>query len=389
MTTSTQIILAGGGTAGHVNPLLSVAHALTELDTHVDIRVIGTQEGLEHELVPRAGFPLECIEKLPFPRRVNKAALEFPYRWTVETRKVKAILQAHQTKLVVGFGGYASAPVYSVAHKLGIPFAMHEQNAKAGMANRLGARWADYIATAYSHTGLQPRSGVLMERVGLPLRPAIARLSRNMSENRTEVRARMAQKLGIDPNRPVIVITGGSLGAVSINEAIAQSSAAILPYAQVIHLTGKGKNERVEEIVAATSGGSVLNDVRPEHAGQGDYHVTPYMERIDEAFGCADLVICRSGAGTVSELSALGIPAIYVPLAVGNGEQRLNALEVVESGGALLVANSEFNSDWIVDNVIPLLNNESRLHELQVASWDYGIRDAAEVMAHKVLELVR
>ena len=166
MSNQKHIVLAGGGTAGHVNPLLAVAHVIRELEPEADIAVVGTAVGLERDLVPQAGFELETIEKVPFPRRPNKAALQFPAKWKAEKAKVRDILTRHQAQVVVGFGGYTSAPVYAAAHSMGIPIAIHEQNARAGMANKLGARWASMIGAAYAQPGLKPRRGVEVERVG-------------------------------------------------------------------------------------------------------------------------------------------------------------------------------------------------------------------------------
>ena len=175
-TQAPHVVLAGGGTAGHVNPLLAVASAIRRIEPQAQVSVIGTEVGLEHDLVPQAGYELDTIDKVPFPRRPNLYALQFPAKWKRETAKVRSILASRQADVVVGFGGYASAPAYAAAHRMGIPIAIHEQNAKAGMANKLGARWADYIGTAYDNTGLKARDGAAIERVGLPLRPAIAEL---------------------------------------------------------------------------------------------------------------------------------------------------------------------------------------------------------------------
>ena len=210
MSNQKHIVLAGGGTAGHVNPLLAVAHVIRELEPDADIAVVGTAVGLEHELVPQAGFELETIEKVPFPRRPNMAALKFPAQWKAETAKVRDILTRHEAQVVVGFGGYTSAPVYAAAHKMGIPIAMHEQNARAGMANKLGARWASMIGAAYAQTGLKPRKGVEAERVGLPLRAEIAAIAEGMEQDRAATRQTAAAQLGVDPNRPLVVVTGGS-----------------------------------------------------------------------------------------------------------------------------------------------------------------------------------
>lgn len=161
-----HIVLAGGGTAGHVNPLLAVAGAIRDIEPTAQVTVIGTAVGLEKDLVPEAGYELDTIEKVPFPRRPNLYMLRFPAKWKRETAKVRSILETRHADVVAGFGGYASAPVYATAHKMGIPIAIHEQNARAGMANKLGARWADFIGTVYEGTGLKPRAGADVERVG-------------------------------------------------------------------------------------------------------------------------------------------------------------------------------------------------------------------------------
>ncbi len=383
----TNIVLAGGGTAGHVNPLLSVADAIRRIEPDAGLSVIGTAVGLEHDLVPQAGYELDTVEKVPFPRRPNKDALTFPWRWSREKRKVRAILEHRQAQVVVGFGGYASAPVYSVAHAMGIPVIIHEQNARAGMANKLGAKWASFIGTAYENTGLKPGKGTTIERVGLPLRPAIAQLAARIRTDYPAVRAQAAAQLGIDPGRPVVVVTGGSLGALSLNTAVAGAAADLLKRAQVIHLTGKGKIAQVEANVTAKAGADALNDLDPAHVGQGDYHVAQYLERIDLAFACADLVICRAGAGTVCELTALGLPAIYVPLPIGNGEQRFNAQPVVDADGGMMVNDSDFTAAWVHDHIAGLLDDPQRLHELGDHAWQYGIRDAADIMARHILSL--
>ena len=325
-TEAKHILLAGGGTAGHVNPLLAVADAIAARDPEdASIITLGTAVGLEADLVPQAGYRLETIEKVPFPRRPNKAALQFPFKWKRETAKVRQLIEDEHIDVVVGFGGYASAPAYAAAHRMGVPIVIHEQNARAGMANKLGAKWATFIGTAYDGTGLKAGGEGEIERFGLPLRPAIAQLAARMQTDRAQVRRDSARELGLDPDRPIIVVTGGSLGAVSLNRAVAQASGTLVRDAQIVHLTGKGKIDEVRELVAQHAGEQVLTGLGDDAQLGRDYHVAQYLERIDKAFGCADLVICRSGAGSVSELTALGLPAVYVPLPIGNGEQRFRS----------------------------------------------------------------
>ena len=156
----------------------------------------------------------------------------------------------------------------------------------------------------------------------------------------------------------------------------------------MIHLTGKGKDDEVRSLVSVSAGEQVLGDLGPDHGNDGDYRVAPYLERIDLAFACADLIICRSGAGTVSELTALGLPAIYVPLPIGNGEQRFNAQPVVDAEGGLMVADREFTAEWVKQHVPKLLADSDLLAKYGDNAWQYGIRDAAEVMAKRVLSMI-
>lgn len=388
-TTNPHIVLAGGGTAGHVNPLLAVANAIRTLEPSAEVTVVGTATGLEHDLVPQAGYELDTIEKVPFPRKPNAAALKFPAAWMRENKKVREILQKRQADVVVGFGGYASAPVYSAAHKMHIPIAIHEQNARAGMANKLGAKWAQFVGTVYDNTGIEAHKGGSVERIGLPLRPAIASLATQLESDRKLVRHEAAALLGVDPQRPLVLVTGGSLGAQSLNRAVAASAKELLAHAQVVHLTGRGKIDEVKQLVTDSAGSDVLAELGLEHATDGNYHVAEYLERIDLAFACADLVICRSGAGMVSELAALGLPAVYVPLPIGNGEQRFNAEPVVNAGGGILVNDADLTPEWVKTNVPQLLANTEQLETMGKNAWNYGTRDAAEVMAKHVLGLVK
>lgn len=387
MTQPLSIVLAGGGTAGHVNPMLSIADQLSILDPSVKLTVIGTSVGLEARLVPAAGLELETIAKVPFPRKINADAVQFPIRWAREQRRVRQILQEHQANLVVGVGGYASAPAYSMAHKMKLPLVIHEQNARAGMANKLGARWADFVGTVYENTGLKGGAHTVIERVGLPLRKEISDMAARLGENRQAAQAEARRELGLKADKPVVLVTGGSLGALSLNKAVASASTDLLKKAQIIHLTGRGKLDQVAAQVCEQNGSRALSSLSMTETFEGDYHALEYWERMDLAMCASDLVICRSGAGTVAEISALGLPAVYVPLPIGNGEQRLNAQPLAAAGGGLIVADKDFTSRWVKDHIPVLLSHPDKLAAMSRAAWNYGVRDAATVMARHILDL--
>ena len=344
----TSYLLAGGGTAGHVNPLLAVADALRERDADATVLVLGTAEGLESRLVPARGYELLVVDKVPFPRRPNRQAAVFPMRFRRAIAQVRAHIRRHGVDVVVGFGGYASAPAYVAARREGVPFVVHEANAKPGLANVLGARRAAAVGVAFEGTPLRGS-----ETVGMPLRQEVITL------DRAATRAEAAEYFGLDPDRPVLLAFGGSLGAQRLNEALADSWRDVLAAGwQLLHVTGERSD---------------LAD-----PGVEGYALRRYVDRMDLAFALADLIVSRSGSATVSEISALGIPALYVPYSVGNGEQRLNAASAVAAGAAELLDDATFDGDAVRRFVLPILGDRDRLDRMAAAAETAGTRNGTE-----------
>lgn len=358
-----SVLLAGGGTAGHVNPLLAVADELAARRPGARVTVLGTAEGLEARLVPAHGLPLVVVPKVPLPRRPGPDLLRVPGRLRAAVALAGRALDECGAQVVVGFGGYVATPAYLAARRRGIPVVVHEQNARPGLANRLGARWAAAVGVTFAGTRL-PHARL----TGLPLRAPVADLLRARRTDPVGARRDAAAALGLDPDRVTVLVSGGSLGAVSVNRAVSGAAGALLGTgAQVLHLTGRGKADEVR---------AALADV----AGADRYHVLEYLDEMHLALAVADLVIGRAGAGTVCELAALGIPALYVPLPVGNGEQRLNAAEVVAAGGGLLVDDAELTPGWLAAQLPALLVGEqgaARRAAMAAAAASVGIGDGA------------
>nr|WP_218849418.1 undecaprenyldiphospho-muramoylpentapeptide beta-N-acetylglucosaminyltransferase [Nocardioides perillae] len=354
--------MAGGGTAGHTSPLLATADALRRAEPGVEITCIGTARGLETRVVPAAGYPLELVPPVPLPRRPGVDLLRVPGRLRGAVAEAGALLDRLRPDVVVGYGGYVSVPVYLAARRRA-PVVVHEQNALPGVANRLGARLARRVAVSFPGTPL-PRA----EHVGLPLRTMVARVDR--PARRAEARAHF----GLDAERPTLLVTGGSQGARRLNEAVLGAAPALAAAGvQVLHVAGP-KNE-----VAA-----------PASAGAGGpYVVVPYVDRMDLAYAAADLVVCRAGANSVAEAAAVGLPAVYVPLPIGNGEQELNARPVVDAGGGLLVADAALTSEWVAAHVPDLLGDPDRLAAMGAAAAALVPRDADDRLAAIVLEVAR
>jgi UDP-N-acetylglucosamine--N-acetylmuramyl-(pentapeptide) pyrophosphoryl-undecaprenol N-acetylglucosamine transferase len=350
----TRYLLAGGGTAGHVNPLLAIADRLVAREPDAVILVLGTVEGIESRLVPAKGYELLVVPRLPFPRRPTADAARFLGRFSRLVDEIRALIREHRIDVVVGFGGYVSAPAYLAARREKVAIAIHEANARPGMANRLGARLTPFVGTAFRSARL-PHARF----VGMPLRREMESLDRP-----TERREAL-EFFGLSPSRPTLLVTGGSQGAQHINEVVNAAAATIIGAGwQILHVTG----ER-----------SLLPPTELAH-----YLLLPYCDRMDLALAAADLAVARAGAATVSEFSALGVPAVYVPLAVGNGEQRLNTRDVVTAGGALVVDNAEFTPRWILDSLVPLLEDRARIAEMAARTLPVGVLDGADRMADLV-----
>lgn len=359
-----HVVLAGGGTAGHVEPALAVADALRRRDPDIGITLLGTARGLETRLVPARGYELVLIPPVPLPRSLTPALFSVPTRMRAAVRETAAILTKVGTDVVVGFGGYVSLPAYLAARSEKLPYVVHEANAKPGLANRWGARFTPYVASSVADQRL-PHAVPL----GIPLRRAVSSLDR--AAERDAARAHF----GLLPEAPTLLVSGGSQGARSINRAVAQAVGDLQKAGvQVLHVAGPTQIGEVETLV------------RPTAAKAPPYVLLPYVERMELAYAAADLMLCRAGAMTCAELAAVGLPAIYVPLPHGNGEQRFNALPIVEAGGGVLVADAELRPAFITDTVIPLLHDSAALAKMSAQAAELGRPEADEKLVDMVFE---
>ncbi len=355
---SLSVVVAGGGTAGHVEPALALADAVRRLDPTVQVTALGTATGLEARLVPERGYPLAEVPRVPLPRRLTPELLRVPTRAAGAVRQTRAHLDRLEADVVVGFGGYVAFPAYLAARRRRTPIVVHEANARAGLANRVGARLTRHVAAATPGTGLRGA-----QVLGIPLRRQIAEL------DRAGTRDRAREHFGLEPG-PVLLVTGGSQGAARVNGAVVSAAPALAEAGvQVLHVTGAAQADSVREAVAALPGHTVLG----------------YCDRMDLAYAAADLALCRSGAMTCAELAAVGLPAVYVPLPIGNGEQALNARPTVEAGGGVLVADADLDGAAVEATVLPLLRDAGRLAAMARAAAGLGHRDADVALARMVL----
>ncbi|HET8994702.1 MULTISPECIES: undecaprenyldiphospho-muramoylpentapeptide beta-N-acetylglucosaminyltransferase [unclassified Rhodococcus (in: high G+C Gram-positive bacteria)] len=366
-----SVVVAGGGTAGHIEPALAVADAIRDLMPDAVVTALGTSRGLETTLVPRRGYPLELIPPVPLPRKPTRDLLALPARVVASVRRTRDILDRVEADVVVGFGGYVALPAYLAAgggvlrRRRRIPVVVHEANASAGIANKIGALRASRVLAAVPGSGIKRKGEA--DIVGIPVRSSITEL------DRASLRAEARRHFGLPDDVPVLLVFGGSQGARSLNEAVV-GAAASLAEAGVAVLHAHGPKNTVDV------------PAHPGHA-KAPYVAVPYLERMDLAYSAADAVVCRSGAMTVAEVSAVGLPAVYVPLPHGNGEQELNARPIVAAGGGMIVADVELTSAFMADTVTPLLGDPDRLAEMGRNAAAAGHRSAAAEVARIVLEV--
>lgn len=358
-----RVALAGGGTAGHIEPALSLADALRRIDPETQIVCLGTERGLESRLVPMRGYELGQIPAVPLPRKLTPKLLTVPGKLANAVSAAGDHLDQINADVLVGFGGYVATPGYLAARRRRTPIVVHEANPMPGLANRLGARLTPHVYTGHPHTEL--RSGRF---VGIPLREEMSSLDRLALGDKARAH------FGLRPELPTLLIFGGSQGAQALNEASFKAapmfhSAGV----QVLHVVGPKNADEPEDRT---------RDGIP-------YVAVPYVDRMDLAYAAADVAMCRSGALTCAELTAAGLPGVFVPLPIGNGEQRLNAEPIVQAGGGMLVENSDLTAQWIGENLVPLLTDTDRVVAMSEAAANMGRRQADMELAREVLAIAR
>jgi UDP-N-acetylglucosamine--N-acetylmuramyl-(pentapeptide) pyrophosphoryl-undecaprenol N-acetylglucosamine transferase len=362
-----RVLLAGGGSAGHIEPALALADALCRIDPGTEVTCLGTERGLETRLIPLRGYPLALIPAVPMPRSVTPKLVTVPGRLAGAINAAAAAIDQTGAQVLVGFGGYVATPAYLAARRRKIPIVVHEANPKPGLANRLGARFTTHVFTGHPDTQL--RNG---KYLGIPIRREIAELDRLGLGDKARAH------FGLRPDLPVLLVTGGSQGARSLNAAVFGAAEWLRDAGvQVLHIIGprNGHDAPVTERGAGEAGGV-------------PYVANPYIDRMDLAYAAADFALCRAGAMTCAELTAVGLPAAYVPLPIGNGEQRLNALPIVQRGGGMLVADGELTPEWIRDTLLPVLVNIDQVADMSEAAASLGRGDADRWLAEAVIEVV-
>ena len=362
-----KIIISGGGSGGHIFPAIAIADAIKEKQPDAEFLFVGAKGKMEMEKIPKAGYPIEGLWISGFHRQLTLRNLLFPLKLLSSLLKSWSIISWFRPDVVVGVGGFASGPLLEVATRRGIPSLIQEQNSYAGVTNRLLAKKVDKVCVAYP--GMErffPEEKIIL--AGNPVRKALQESLVSREEG--------ARYFGLDPERPILLVFGGSLGARSINQAMASNVAALKerPDVQMLWQYGQLYEEQFGQCETAH-----LPNVKAQ----------PFIDRMDLAYAMADVIICRSGALAISELYFAGKPAIFIPSPnVAEDHQTMNAMALVDAGAAWVVRDDEARELAIV-KALELLNDKNARTQLSENIRKLAMPDAAARIAGEVLSLAQ
>lgn len=360
-----SVIIAGGGTGGHIFPAVAIGHAIQHQYPDAKILFVGALGKMEMEKVPREGFPIIGLDIAGFNRSNIWKNISLPFKLIKSRIKAKNIIKEHQPDIVIGVGGYASFPMLNAAQSMGIPTLIQEQNSHAGKSNIILGKKANSVCVAYE--GMDKFFDIhKIVHTGNPVRTLIS----NNQWRQDNAKA----TLGLHTDKPVVLIVGGSLGALSINKAIAAGLEKLLSDAevQVVWQTGKPFVDTASEVSRNYEG----------------VHVYDFIYEMDKAYAAADVIISRAGAMAISELCIVAKPVIFVPYPyAAEDHQTVNAQALVQKEAALMVRNDEVE-EKLVDTLLELVKDANKRAALSRNIAALGIKDADQRILHEIIKIV-
>jgi len=360
-----KVIIAGGGTAGHINPGIAIAKYIKQKENNAQILFIGTKRGMETKLVPREGFELKLIKVKGFRRKLSIdtiVSIKELFQGIFEARR---IIKQFKPDIVIGTGGYVCGPVVLNASIMKIPTLIHEQNAFPGITNRILSRFVDAVAVSFKESEQYFSSARRLIYTGNPVRSEIVNANRQAAR----------KKLGIIPNRPFVVVFGGSLGAGKINDTIVEMLKKYNADYNMLFGTGNSQYEEIKK--------------RLEHVNLPTVRIEPYIYDMGDVMAAADLVVCRAGAITCAELTALGVPSIMIPSPnVVANHQEHNARSLEKQGASVVILEKDLNAELLYKQITGLLKDRERLNKMAKNAKKIGIINSAEMIYSIVEELM-
>lgn len=368
-----RVIISGGGTGGHIYPAIAIARELERLASPVDFLFVGTKEGLEGDIVPKEGYAFTTVEVGGLERRLSWHNVETLWRTVGGVWQSRSIINRFRPDIVIGTGGYVCGPVLLMASMMKIPTLIQEQNAIPGITNKILSRFVDKVAVGYGEAIRYFAASRKVVVTGNPIRSDIMAVSRNEGQS----------KLGLDPNKLTLLVSGGSRGAQSINKAMVTVSKALADRAdiQVLHVTGKSDYNNIV---------GLYNQAGIDVAKTGNIIIMPYLYNMPHALAATDLAVFRSGAIGLAELMARGIPSILVPYPyAAENHQEHNARVLEKNGASVVIRDSVLTGETLLESVESLLSDRNKLHSMSEAAKRLGRPDAATRIAELAVALIR
>ncbi len=339
-----RVIFAGGGTGGHINPAISIADYVKARDKSFEAVFIGTKNGLETKLVPKAGYRLEFIDIEGFSRKNMLKNVKIAAKLVSARSRVKRLIKDFKPDCIVCTGGYVSGPVTMAAKAMKVPSLIHEQNVYPGLTVKGSENYVDYLALSFEETVNHMKHKEKCVVTGNPIRTEILEADKEKSR----------RKLGI--TKPFVLIFGGSLGADKINDNVIKILKRVIDEGKISLLFGTGDRNYEKIMERVRNEGIQLNE---------DVRIVPYIDNMAECMAAADLVVSRAGAITVSEIAALGKPSILIPSPnVVRNHQEQNAREFEKNGAAALIVERELNSDVLYDKIMSMVTDKASLDKM-------------------------
>ena len=372
-----RVIFTCGGTAGHVNPAIALAQRIAESNPDTEFLFVGAERGLEKDLVPKAGYAFRTVRISSFHRSFKPKEIRHNLISVLNLvrspREAKAILEEFRPEIVIGTGGYASFPMVKAAAKMGIPTAVHESNIVPGLTTELLEPFADRIMVGFESCRQHYKHPEKVLVTGTPVRGDFFALTKEDAK----------KKLGVDDGRPLIVSFWGSLGASGMNRQMADFLALEAEKEPFHHIHGAGKSGYPVML-------ELLREKGVDLADHPALQLREYIYDMDAVMRAADLVICRAGASTISELTALGVPALIVPSPyVTNNHQEKNARALEEAGGACVLLEKDSSGQELFRKAAAMVRDASGRQRMEERMASLGVRDATERIYETILELTR
>ena len=370
-----RVIVAAAGTAGHINPGLAIANKIKQEEPDSEIIFIGTTRGLENDLVPRAGYGLKTIEAYGLSKQISIANLKKMWATLMATGKARKIIKEFKPDIIVGAGGYICGPVVWAANKEKIPVILHESNAFPGKAVKMLAPKAETVLISFEEARIRIPNAKNIVCTGTPVKIVKKEYSKEEKTN-------ILTSIGVNGNKPIVLVFGGSQGAQKINEAIIGIlENKINKDYQIIWATGPKQFDIIKEELASKN--IDINNIE-------NTKILPYIYNMEEIMNVSNIIVARSGAMTITEISNLGKPSILIPLPnVSQDHQLYNAKVLENAGAAKIILNNELNKNNLEDEIEKIIKDPQLMHKMEEKAFSKSVTDVQEKIYEEIKKIVR